>query len=304
LGSTPLALALCLAMRRQLWADPRGENALALEVELLAPDAKAAAALWRQAWPELGDDERWQLLPKTSAPGFVVDEQLKARLWDCRAVYVALEPGAEAVDTAIDLAQRFDFPTVVWTDERHTPPSAVQLALEPLTVLDVWQLGFGELLTDYSTSERLARAAHEWYLDTIRREPGRTGTFQEWDDLDEFRKESNRQQTAGLRAAFESRGYSVERVRSAQSAPEIPNETLVVLAVGEHKRWQAWMELNGWSGGGETDRANRIHADIKPWDALEPKAQEKDKDAVERFPRLLASIGYALVRPGADRADG
>lgn len=54
----------------------------------------------------------------------------------------------------------------------------------------------------------------------------------------------------------------------------------------EHRRWLVSELIMGYAPGPKTDKANFIHADIVPFDALPPSEQEKDKTLIDKIDEI------------------
>lgn len=56
-----------------------------------------------------------------------------------------------------------------------------------------------------------------------------------------------------------------------------------------------WNLAAGWQPAPETDKDNRLHADLVPWEELSDTAKDKDRDFVLAIPGILAKAGYIVV---------
>ncbi|MGZ3456969.1 MAG: NAD-binding protein [Archangium sp.] len=156
----------------------------------------------------------------------------------------------------------------------------------------------------------LARTAHEDYL---RRKlaqgekPGSRASWRKWPELDEFFRESNRQQADHIPVKLRAIGC-----RTEPASPLDPGgfaftpEEVELLARMEHDRWCARHLLDGWRRGDTRDNVARTHPCIVPWAELEEHYRENDRAAVRQIPELLAIVGQRIVReaPSEDREGG
>lgn len=69
-----------------------------------------------------------------------------------------------------------------------------------------------------------------------------------------------------------------------------------VLAILEHDRWNDERLLDGWDVGKPTDRINKIHENLVPWDLVPPNVQQYDFQAIDGLPGRLADAGFEIVR--------
>ena len=67
------------------------------------------------------------------------------------------------------------------------------------------------------------------------------------------------------------------------------------LSMGEHARWSQSRARAGWVHGPRDD-ATRRHPDLVPWEALDERAKDKDREAVRSIPLLLERAGFRVRR--------
>ncbi len=129
-------------------------------------------------------------------------------------------------------------------------------------------------------------------------------TLQNWDDLPEEYKESNREQAdhiaIKLRAAglwFRKRipGYSADT-----HAGQRLDDLLEVLAQSEHDRWVAEKRRSGWVPAAGVDRKYRndallLHNCLFPWKDLTEDLKNLDRDTVQKIPEHLAAADYEII---------
>ena len=133
----------------------------------------------------------------------------------------------------------------------------------------------GELL------EKLARANHIIYQ---RMMTGKStgsehdSSLKKWDGLPEDEKEQNRDAIKDIPNKLAAIGYVMIPSRSNQPVFHFPQEDqdAIALARIEHDRWWNAKVKAGWKVGPVTDKANKIHASMVPWEQL--SQGEKDKD--------------------------
>lgn len=68
------------------------------------------------------------------------------------------------------------------------------------------------------------------------------------------------------------------------------------LAEAAHKVWMKGKLRDGWKYGPATDKEQKIHNCLVPYDQLSEADKESDRDMVRGIPEILAAAGYKMVR--------
>lgn len=142
--------------------------------------------------------------------------------------------------------------------------------------------------------ESMARAAHETYVDTQVAAGNLTGSAlaeQQWDQLSEFAKESNRAQVRDIPVKLAGVGRTLCRL--SDDGPDrswLTDDAVQRLAVWEHRRWEYLHRLAGYTYAEVTDHAARQHAMLVPWQEV-AAAKTLDASVVISIPDLLAGVG-------------
>jgi hypothetical protein len=150
--------------------------------------------------------------------------------------------------------------------------------------------------------DRLARRTHEDYLRRKLAEGESLGSrpaLKEWSELDEFFRESNRQQADHIRVKLRAIGCRLEPASPPDPAPgtfAFTDDEVELLARTEHDRWCARHLLEGWRRGDTRDDVARTHPCIVPWTDLEERYRDNDRAAVRQIPELLQLVGQRIVR--------
>lgn len=152
--------------------------------------------------------------------------------------------------------------------------------------------------------DQLAREAHEDYL---RRKvaqgeaPGSRPSLRPWSELDEFYRESNRQQADHIPVKLRAIGCHTEPtpLDADTGGFAFTPEEVELLARMEHERWCARHLLDGWRWGDTHDELARTHPCILPWEKLEERYRDNDRGAVRHIPELLALVSQRIVRDTA-----
>ncbi len=161
----------------------------------------------------------------------------------------------------------------------------------------------GRELLDRSGMEVMARARHEDYL---RRERARGITegdnpsLVEWERLPDSLKESNRRFAESVAEVLAEIDGTLVPLTGPASDDDLPVGPAMLerLARGEHERWMAALQRDGWRPTtGAKDAQRKLHPLLVPWEDLADAEQEKDRDAFRALPHMLAGVGYAIVLP-------
>ena len=112
----------------------------------------------------------------------------------------------------------------------------------------------------------------------------------DWTQLPEVLKNANRNQAdhIGIKCRILT-GESLPLPEQVERA--LTPETKLRLAQMEHQRWIADKKMAGWQyTDGEKDAIRRLSPSLIDWDDLSESEKQKDVDAVEQLPELLAII--------------
>ncbi len=81
------------------------------------------------------------------------------------------------------------------------------------------------------------------------------------------------------------------------------DQDAIALAKIEHNRWWNTKLEMGWEVGPVTDKENKIHASMVPWEELSPEEQEKDIEFIRAVPEILAEAGYTMIKVKQDEKE-
>ena len=162
--------------------------------------------------------------------------------------------------------------------------------------------------------EKIAQAIHEDYL-AQRRTPKPDGTcdynrnepsHQEWANLNEFYRDSNRAQADDIVRKMSLVGCQCKHRDSLKPTDNVITSFAPVqveeLAQREHDRWYDERASQGWRYGKKRDNALKLHPSMVKWNDPDPEQQlspdEKEKDlaAVRAIPKYLLAGDYVIVR--------
>ena len=148
-----------------------------------------------------------------------------------------------------------------------------------------------------SARETLAAAIHERYRrDNVDKRAADDPAMASWDVLDEGLKESNRRQADHIPQKLKAVGWDFAPAAPGKTKPAkfSPGE-VETMARMEHERWVAEKLLDGY-GLGPRDAARKTSPYLVPWDDLDEKIRDYDRQAVREIPELLASAGFEAYR--------
>lgn len=77
---------------------------------------------------------------------------------------------------------------------------------------------------------------------------------------------------------------------------KLDKETFEKLAEAAHIVWMEGKLRDGWTYGPITDKENKIHNCLVPYDQLSDEDKESDRDFVRGIPAILAKAGYSIVK--------
>jgi hypothetical protein len=149
--------------------------------------------------------------------------------------------------------------------------------------------------------EKLARANHEVYkrrmAEEAKKDPENSANLS-WEELPENEKDQNRDAVRHIPDKLADIGFIMIPSRSNQPFYKFPDNDadLLKLAIMEHDRWVEAKEDAGWTYGPVTDKPNKIHASMKPWEELSEKDKLTDIEFVKAIPEVLAEAGYTMVK--------
>jgi len=119
---------------------------------------------------------------------------------------------------------------------------------------------------------------------------------EEWATLSETMKMSNRNQAYHTNIKLGYLGYAVDVKSKADKIGITYSESqLGVLAQMEKRRWNAERLLSGWIYGEERSDELRIHPLLVPWEKLDEKEKQKDRDTVANITNTITALGFSLT---------
>jgi len=135
----------------------------------------------------------------------------------------------------------------------------------------------------------IAKSIHDYYKDLYGGE--------DWGSLSETIKMSNRYQAYHTNIKLGFLGYVVDINSKADKTSIAYSELqLDVLAQMEKRRWNSERLLSGWIYGEERSDELRIHNLLVPWEELDEKEKQKDRDTIINITNTIATLGFSLTK--------
>jgi hypothetical protein len=148
--------------------------------------------------------------------------------------------------------------------------------------------------------EYVAQAIHGEYLARAKERPDSAAdraVLVPWERLPMTYRQANRAQARDMRRKLASAGYEIAMAPwDAEPLVTFTPETMSVLARMEHERWMTDRAHDGWRYGPLRDNRRKLHPSMVPWEELSDSERQKDVDAVENIPRILARAGLSVIR--------
>jgi SH3-like domain-containing protein len=158
----------------------------------------------------------------------------------------------------------------------------------------------GGLSPQRGSIEPIAQAIHErWRQEAI----ANGETAPTWQDLDESRKNSSRDQARHIPIHLRKVGCAIAPLRDWEAKDFTFTEAEIeLLAVAEHDRWNRERSADGWTLADEKNVERKETPYLLPWQQLKklyPDIAELDAMFIRAMPEILASAGLQIVRTPA-----
>lgn len=141
--------------------------------------------------------------------------------------------------------------------------------------------------------EPIAQAVHErWRSEQI----GAGKPAPSWEELDESRKESSRDQARDIPVKLHMVDCDIAPLRERDAKDfTFTDEEVETLAGAEHARWMSERIADGWTAG-DKDVARKRTPYLVPFEELPADMAEFDRIFVRAIPALLATVGLQVIR--------
>jgi ribonuclease HI len=143
----------------------------------------------------------------------------------------------------------------------------------------------------------MARAIHQrWRQEAI----AKGETAPTWQDLDESRKNSSRDQASHIPSHLRKIGCAVAPLRDRQAQDfTFTDSEIELLAITEHERWNHERIAAGWKLAEKKNVERKETPYLLPWKQLKqryPDIAELDAVFIRAMPAILASAGLQIIR--------
>ena len=305
-GRGPLAEALAVQSVRNWWGLPTPRRGAHLTIHFFDEDASAERARFAAVWPEAAasctmtaHDGRPEL---ALAYGRIPDSRKAA------AAFVLVDGRDRTLELGLRLSETRCSERVAIA---VTGSTGDDLPTEDITVFDPVSFGLDSDILLLDTYDQLARMIHELYLvkrlspeGEIERAPDSFHPGREWNELDPFWRESNRDAARFVVPNLLESGYDIRRRSTATAILDAFDDVRTEdMAKREHERWLRFMNDRGWTvARGPRNFERRTNPGLVPWSEADESARAYSCDSVRDYPRLLAQLGYQIhdSRPPTD----
>ena len=149
--------------------------------------------------------------------------------------------------------------------------------------------------------EPLAQAIHErWRQEAIANDE----TAPTWQDLDESRKNSSRDQARHIPVHLRKVGCAIAPLRDCEAKDfTFTDREIELLATAEHERWNRERIGDGWTLAEKKNVGRKETPYLLPWKQLKklyPDIAELDAVFIRAMPAILASAGLQIIRKASD----
>ena len=151
--------------------------------------------------------------------------------------------------------------------------------------------------------ELMARQLREDYLRNLKTPEAKALLGLSWDEVPEEEKDANRAQASRIYQLLESQNYRLSPLQHWQARNfAFDEEEVKAMAQREHKLWCLWKRSKGWQDGPTRDERLRTNPALVAWQKLQPLEKMKNIEFIRVLPRLLADMGFEIVRLPESRA--
>lgn len=149
----------------------------------------------------------------------------------------------------------------------------------------------------HESVEPIARAIHErWRQEAI----GKGESAPTWQDLDESRKNSSRDQARHIPIHLRKVGCVIGPLGDREAKDfAFTDAQIELLATAEHDRWNHERLADGWTLADKKNVERKETPYLLPWQQLKeryPDIAELDAVFIRAMPAILASAGLQIIR--------
>ncbi len=150
------------------------------------------------------------------------------------------------------------------------------------------------------THELVARAIHEEYIERQKKAgatPESNPSMRPWDELPHRLKDSNLRQVEDIWKTLHLIHCTIGlSISGREPLFSFTDSEIEFLAEKEHERWVDERVRKGWIYGKVRDDQRKIHDCIVPWAQLPESQRQKDRNAIQALPPILAKVYLKIIR--------
>jgi hypothetical protein len=217
-------------------------------------------------------------------------------------VYVTAYDDAQVFETALKVRDELDtdVPVVAALSRTRGVAALIDDAKEAgaLSNIDVFFTMEHTCTVDLvrgGSFEPMARVIHERWRKAERHAGRRDPT---WEQLDESRRESSREQARDIAVKLRLVGCAIAPLRDWDAQDfTFTDEEIEILGRAEHERWNRERLADGWTLGPK-DSGFKKTPYLLPFDDLPEDIADYDRMLVREIPAALATVGLQVIRLG------
>ncbi len=300
IGGGPLAEALTVQAVRNWWGLPASRRQGRLSIHFFDEDASAARDRFAAVWPEAATS--CTVTPHDGPAELVLTYGRTRGFGQADAAFVLVDGRDRTLELGLRLRETRSSQRVAVA---VTGSTGDDLRADDVTVFDPVNFGLDSDILLLDTYDQLARMIHEHFLEArlspdgaiapapVPFHPGR-----EWNALDPFWRESNRDAARFVVPNLLASGYDIRRRTTGTMVLDAFDDVRTEeMAEREHERWLRFMNDRGWTfAPGPRDLERRTNSSLLPWSEADESSRQYSCESVRDYPRLLAQLGYQVWR--------
>jgi hypothetical protein len=150
------------------------------------------------------------------------------------------------------------------------------------------------------THELVARAIHDEYIAAQQKAEltsQSNPSMKPWNELPSHLQDANLKQADDIWKKLNAI-HCVIGLSTGSSEPlfEFAPEEIELLAQQEHIRWTDELMKRGWVYGIKTNDKLKVHDCLIPWELVPEYQKEKDRNAIQMLPSILAKVNLKIIR--------
>ncbi len=295
----------------RMWYEKRGESRDPLVVTVLDHHPKDRVDALLGQHPALEKVCKFVTFSATARDiAHLPTHHLDAETPPISRAYVTSYRDSNAFETALKLRHELDpsVPVVAALSRLHGVAGLLDDVKEAgaLSNIDVFPSMERTCTTELvrgGSFEPIAHAIHErWRQEAI----AKGETAPTWQELDESRKDSSRDQARHMPIHLRTVGCAIAPLRDWEAKDfSFTDAEIRLLAIDEHARWNREREADGWTLADKKNVERKETPYLLSWERLNelyPDIAELDAVFIRAMPDMLASVGLQIIRTPAGSA--